>query len=301
MNEVMQRVQHVYEFAKLDRMPEGPTSAQVTPRKLLSGPSLDKGKSSTMAAVLVGDKLAIALASMVRGSGSKAHTHPNEQLNYIVQGAMYSEVEGVRDVITKGMVMHNPANNVHMGVSCPDEDLMFLAMKDTRYGISGPPVDGKYDGPAYLPGFGKRAGEKAVTTADLIAELERNPQPGAMHYVYDVTPGAALPTGPASAVVTPGAKLNLPDGVTGTLITAEKLHVAVLSLAAGATIAAHAHSNEQFTFVIEGSLQIELDDARESVGRHCALHVPAGLRHRISAPQGARIVTVQDTRHAFVA
>ena len=138
MNEVMQRVQHVYEFAKLDRMPEGPTSAQVTPRKLLSGPSLDKGKSSTMAAVLVGDKLAIALASMVRGSGSKAHTHPNEQLNYIVQGAMYSEVEGVRDVITKGMVMHNPASNVHMGVSCPDEDLMFLAMKDTRHGITGP-------------------------------------------------------------------------------------------------------------------------------------------------------------------
>lgn len=301
MNEVMQRVQHVYEFAKLDRMPEGPTSAQVTPRKLLSGPSLDKGKSSTMAAVLVGDKLAIALASMVRGSGSKAHTHPNEQLNYIVQGAMYSEVEGVRDVITRGMVMHNPANDVHMGVSCPDEDLMFLAMKDTRHGITGPPVDGKYDGPAYLPGFGKRAGEKAVTTADLIAELERNPQPGAMHYVYRVTPEAEPPAGPASAKVTPGAALGLPQGIAGTLITAEMLHVAVLELAPGAKIATHAHANEQFTFVVEGALRVELEGDAQDVGRHCALHVPAGLAHGIAAPQGARIVTVQDTRQAFVA
>jgi len=301
MSEVMQRVQHVYEFAKLDRMPEGPTSAKVSPRKLLSGPTLDKGKSSTMAAVLFGDKVAIALASMVRGSGSKAHTHPNEQLNYIVQGAMYSEVEGVRDVVTQGMVMHNPANAVHMGVSCPDEDLMFLAMKDTRYGISGPPVDGKYDGPAYLPGFGKRADEKLVTTADLIAELERNPQPGAMRYIFDVTAGVPVPDGPASATVTPGAALALPQGVTGTLVTAEMLHAAVLRLVPGASILAHAHANEQFTFVVEGTLQIELEGESESVGRHCALHVPAGLRHRIAAAQGAVIVTVQDTRQAFAA
>jgi quercetin dioxygenase-like cupin family protein len=301
MSEVMQRMQYVYEFAKLDRVPDGPTSAKVSPRKLLSGPSLEKSKASTMAAVLVGEKLAIALATMVRGSGSKAHTHPNEQLNYIVQGAMYSEVEGVRDVITKGMVMHNPANAVHMGVSCPDEDLMFLAMKDTRYGISGPPVDGKYDGPAYLPGFGKRAGEKAVTTADLIAELEHNPQPGAMRYVYHVELGSPVPDGPASAVVTPGRALGLPAGVTGTLITAEMLHVGVLRLAPGASIAAHVHDNEQFTFVIDGALQIELDGDEQSVGRHCALHVPAGLKHRIASREGAHIVTLQDTRRAFAA
>jgi quercetin dioxygenase-like cupin family protein len=301
MTAVMQRVQHVYEFAKLDRMPEGPTSATVTPRKLLSGPSLEKSKASTMAAVLVGEKLAIALASMVRGSGSKAHTHPNEQLNYIVQGAMYSEVEGVRDVITRGMVMHNPASAVHMGVSCPDEDLMFLAMKDTRYGISGPPVDGKYDGPAYLPGFGKRADEKALTTADLIAQVERDRKPGEMRYVYEVTPGAPVPTGPASARVTPGAALGLPQGVTGTLITAEMLHVGVLRFAPGASVAAHAHGNEQFTFVLDGALEIELEGSVENVARHCALHVPAGLTHRIAAPTGALIVTLQDTRSPYTA
>jgi quercetin dioxygenase-like cupin family protein len=162
-------------------------------------------------------------------------------------------------------------------------------------------VDGKYDGPAYLPGFGKRAGEKAVTTADLIAELERNPQPGAMQYIYAVTPGAQLPAGPASAKVTPGVALGLRDGVTGTLVSAEMLHAAVLRLTPGASIATHVHANEQFTFVIDGALEIELEGSVEGVGRHCALHVPAGLEHRITAPQGALIVTLQDTRHKFTA
>ena len=53
--------------------------------------------------------------------------------------------------------------------------------------------------------------------------------------------------------------------------------------------------------MIDGALQIELEGEGESVGRHCALHVPAGLEHRIAAPQGALIVTLQDTRHAFTA
>jgi putative monooxygenase len=75
----------------------------------------------------------------------------------------------------------------------------------------------------------------------------------------------------------------------------------VLHLAPGASIPAHGHANEQFTFVVEGALQIELEGESERVGPRCALHVPAGLRHRIAAPQGAVIVTVQDTRQAFAA
>lgn len=40
-------MQYVYGFNELATAPDHPTSAQVTPRRLLSGPSIDKGKSST--------------------------------------------------------------------------------------------------------------------------------------------------------------------------------------------------------------------------------------------------------------
>ena len=48
------RTQYVYDFATLDRVPEGSTSAKVEPRRLLSGATLETGKSSTVGAVLTG-------------------------------------------------------------------------------------------------------------------------------------------------------------------------------------------------------------------------------------------------------
>ncbi|MEN3352119.1 MAG: hypothetical protein V7640_277, partial [Betaproteobacteria bacterium] len=37
------RVQYIYDFSALDRVPEHPTSLAVTARKLLSGPTLETG------------------------------------------------------------------------------------------------------------------------------------------------------------------------------------------------------------------------------------------------------------------
>ena len=51
------RMQYVYDFAALDRVPDGPTSAKVTARRLLSGPTLQTGKSSTVGAVLTGSSV----------------------------------------------------------------------------------------------------------------------------------------------------------------------------------------------------------------------------------------------------
>src|SRR4030095_15414380 len=168
-------IQYVYDLPILDRVPDGQTSAEVIPRRLISGATLETAKSSTVGAALIGEHLIVALARMDRGSGSKAHTHPNEQFNYILQGTMTWEVDGEIVFGRRGELMHTPAQAVHTGLACPDEDLMFFAMKDTRHGIAGPPVDGRYDGPAYLPGFGTRAQERQKSTAELIAEAGRDP------------------------------------------------------------------------------------------------------------------------------
>ena len=81
-------LQYVYDYARLDRAPEGPTSAKVTPRRYLSGETLETAKSSTIGAGLFGSHIIMALVGQARGSGSKAHTHPNEQFNYILSGTM---------------------------------------------------------------------------------------------------------------------------------------------------------------------------------------------------------------------
>ena len=66
------RTQYVYDFATLDRIPEGPTSAQVAARRLLSGPTLETGKSSTVGAVLTGSQIILTLGTQARGTGANA-------------------------------------------------------------------------------------------------------------------------------------------------------------------------------------------------------------------------------------
>lgn len=293
------RLQYVYDFAALGEVPAGPTSAKVAAKRLLSGPTLQTGKSSTVGAVLTGSNIIVALAGQARGSGAKPHTHPNEQFNYILQGTMTGEISGELVFAPAGTLMHTPAQAVHTGLACPDEDLIFLAMKDTRHGIVGPPVDGKYDGPNYLPGFGTRTGERMKSTAELMAESGRDPAGVKIRYIYDFTHLNEKPGRTSSAMVTQPMGLMPGSSATGPVVTGEMLHVGVLRFAPGAAIAGHAHKNEQFTFIVEGDLEADLDGERLRVGERCALHVPAGLKHSLAAPRGALAVTVQDTRYPY--
>jgi quercetin dioxygenase-like cupin family protein len=296
------RVQHVYDFATLDRVPDGPTSLKVTAKRLLSGPTLQTGKSSTVGAVLAGSHIITTLGRQARGTGAKAHTHPNEQFNYVLEGTMMGDVEGDRAFASRGMILHTPGMAVHTGLACPDEDLVFLAIKDTRHGIVGPPVDGKYDGPNCFPGYGSRAHEPPQTTAQAIAESMQLPPGPGRRYVYDMhAPHEGIASGAGSAVLTPGSALRLPNGVTGQLLTGELLHVAVLQLAPGAMLGPHAHDNEQLTFVVEGVVQARMADGTMEVRECCLLHVPAGALHAIAAPRGATLVIAQDRRCAFAA
>jgi quercetin dioxygenase-like cupin family protein len=288
------RVQHVYDFATLDEVPGGLTSLQVTAKRLLSGPSLETGKSSTVGAVLTGRSIVCTLGRQAAGTGAKAHTHPNEQFNYILQGTMMSDIEGDRVFAPAGWILHTPGSVVHTGLACPDQDLVFLAVKDTRHGIVGPPVDGKYDGPNCFPGFGSRTGEPRISTADAIEQSRTLPPGPGKRYVYDMTRIVDARSTPASADVVPDAELSLPPGISGKMLTGERLHVAVLRLEPGARIANYRHDNEQIAFVAEGALEADLETEQVVVGKHCLLHLPPARRHTLSAAGGALIVLAQD-------
>jgi len=292
-------VQHVYDFDLLGEVPANPTSLEVTARRLLSGPDITSGKSSTVGAVLRGGQIICTLGRQGRGTGAKAHSHPNEQFNFVLHGMMMNDIEGDRVFAGPGNILHTPGMAVHTGLACPDEDLVFLAVKDTRHGIVGPPVDGRYDGPNCFPGFGSRTGEPATTTAQALAEWRAMPPGPGRRYVYGMVDAEGPRDGPASASMSMLAESSLPPGVQGRLLTGERVHVGVLRLAPGAALPAHAHDNEQFTFVVEGSLQAELDGTRVEVAKYNMLHLPSGMRHALHAPAGALIVLAQDARTAF--
>ena len=46
-----------------------------------------------------------------------------------------------------------PANMEHSMVALPEEDVIFIAIKDLSHGIIGKATDGTMSGPRYMKGF----------------------------------------------------------------------------------------------------------------------------------------------------
>ena len=111
------------------------------------------GYSTSHGGVVEGERMLVGYIHKPRGTGSRMHTHPNEQFNYVVKGTLKGSVNGKRVVAPAGTLIYIPANAPHTLVSTPDEDVIFIAIKDLSHGIIGKAVDGTMAGPAYLEGY----------------------------------------------------------------------------------------------------------------------------------------------------
>jgi quercetin dioxygenase-like cupin family protein len=277
-------VHYIYDFAK--RLPQGATSLAVA--------ADETGKSSTVGAVLTGRSIACTLEHQLAGTGAKAQSHPHEQFSYILQGTMMSDIEGDRVFASRGSILHTPGAVVQTALACPDEDLVIFAIRDRRQGIVGAEVDGVRDAATYLPGFGDRSHEPRASTAEVMARSKDGPPGPGKRYVYDMRNVRDNGGVPASAEIIPDSALRLPPGVTGKLLTGERLHVCVLRLDPGAKISNYRRDNEQIVFAAEGELQVTLEQDSLPLPQYCVLHIPPAMRHELVAPYGAVIVIAQD-------
>ncbi len=110
---------YVYELAKID--------------PILGGPAY-----STAEGVCVeGDRMMIALMRMAKGTGAVAHSHPNEQWIYIMQGVFHATVGGVKHSVPAGSVIYIPSNTIHEGRAGEDQDVLFFTCKDTSHSLHG--------------------------------------------------------------------------------------------------------------------------------------------------------------------
>ena len=127
-----------YDFANVEKVPAG------------------TGYSSAHGGVVEGERMLVGYIHKPRGTGSRMHSHPNEQFNLVVKGRLTGEVNGKPIDAPAGTLIYIPANAPHRLVSTPDEDVIFVAIKDLSHGIIGKAVDGTMEGPAYLEGFGPK-------------------------------------------------------------------------------------------------------------------------------------------------
>lgn len=109
----------VFELAKLNHIMGGPAY------------------STANGTCVEGDRMMVALMRMPAGTGAEAHSHPNEQWIYILEGTFAANIEGKEVKAPAGSVLYIPSNAVHSGKATPDRDVVFFTVKDTSHSLHG--------------------------------------------------------------------------------------------------------------------------------------------------------------------
>lgn len=106
-----------------------------------------RGYSTAEGPVVEGERMQIGLVKKKRGTGARAHTHPNEQWTYILAGTLRVKIgDGDEQLCGPGTLLYLPANIVHYTIATEDADVEFFTVKDLTYGIHGKPVEGAQGG-----------------------------------------------------------------------------------------------------------------------------------------------------------
>ena len=100
---------------------------------ILGGPDY----STANGACVEGDRMIVGLMRMPAGTGAEAHSHPNEQWIYVLEGTFRAEIDGRQIDATPGSVVYIPANTVHAGRATADSDVVFFTVKDASHGLHG--------------------------------------------------------------------------------------------------------------------------------------------------------------------
>jgi len=101
--------------------------------KIMGGPDY----STANGPCVEGDRMIVGLMRMAAGTGAEAHSHPNEQWIYILEGTFKATIGG-KDIEAKpGSLVYIPSNVVHAGKASPDGDVLFFTVKDASHSLHG--------------------------------------------------------------------------------------------------------------------------------------------------------------------
>ena len=99
------------------------------------------GKTSTgVGASFEGQRITCGVVTKKRGTGSKAHLHPDETFNYVLKGALQVNMDGQDFVVPTGCLLHIPANMVHTAVATDEGDAVYLVWRDRVNEKAGKPI-----------------------------------------------------------------------------------------------------------------------------------------------------------------
>ncbi len=89
--------------------------------------------SSATGATVTGRKIEVGKYRMAKGTGAKAHRHPNEQIIYVLKGKLQANIAGQERLVGPGDLIHIPPDVVHEIRALEASE--FLSSKDLVEGM----------------------------------------------------------------------------------------------------------------------------------------------------------------------
>jgi quercetin dioxygenase-like cupin family protein len=100
---------------------------------ILGGPDYSTANGSCVE----GDRMIVGLMRMPAGTGAEAHSHPNEQWIYILEGTFQATIGGKNVEAGPGSVIYVPADVMHAGKASAAGDVVFFTVKDASHSLHG--------------------------------------------------------------------------------------------------------------------------------------------------------------------
>ena len=101
--------------------------------RIMGGP----GYSPVFGGCVEGERMIVALMRYPAGQPSDAHSHPNEQWIYVLEGELELQFDGKWLKGGPGHAFYVPAGKVHRARNESGRDCVFFTCKDASHGLHG--------------------------------------------------------------------------------------------------------------------------------------------------------------------
>jgi quercetin dioxygenase-like cupin family protein len=101
--------------------------------RIMGGPAY----SPVFGGCIEGDRMIVALMRYPAGKPSDAHSHPNEQWIFILEGELEMEFDDKWRKGKAGDVFYVPAGKIHKARNESRSDCVFFTCKDASHGLHG--------------------------------------------------------------------------------------------------------------------------------------------------------------------
>ena len=91
------------------------------------------------------------------------------------------------------------------------------------------------------------------------------------------------------------------SSANGTCVEGERMMVALMQMPAGTGAEPHSHPNEQWIYVVEGTLDAEVDGEKSRVEAGSVIYIPSNVVHgtKVVGDKDVTFFTVKDTSHGL--